>query len=154
MLDAINEITYWHWIIFGLVLAVLEIFSLSFIMLWFGLGALAVGFLLLFIEISLTFQILLWVLLSGFTVYAWFQWVKPLFKTETLSGMSREKMLGQVGTVIELDLSRQGRGKLRFPSPILGDDEWQIISEDDLEVGCRVIVKEFSGNSLIVAKFK
>jgi membrane protein implicated in regulation of membrane protease activity len=68
--------------------------------------------------------------------------------------MSREKMIGQVGTVIELNLSHEGRGKMRFPAPILGDDEWQFICVDTIEVGSRVIVKEFSGNSLIVSKFK
>jgi membrane protein implicated in regulation of membrane protease activity len=80
--------------------------------------------------------------------------VSPRFKTKTLSGMSREKMIGQVGTVIELNLRHKGRGRLRFPAPILGDDEWQFICEDIVKVGCRVIVKEFSGNSLIVTKFK
>ena len=154
MIEGLSEIAYWHWIIFGLLLSLSEIFVMSFVLLWFGLGAIAVGLLLLVFEIPITIQILLWIIISSFNVFAWFRWISPRFKTKTLSGMSREKMIGQVGTVIELNLSHKGRGKLRFPAPILGDDEWQIICEDIVEVGCRVIVKEFSGNSLIVTKFK
>ncbi len=68
--------------------------------------------------------------------------------------MAREKMLGQVGTVIEFSPVHEGRGQLRFSAPILGSDEWQFICDEELEVGTRVTVKEFSGNSLIVSKFK
>jgi len=155
MLDGLNEtIAYWHWIIFGLLLSLSEIFAMSFVLLWFGVSAIMVGVFLAIFEFSVTFQILLWMFLSAFNVYAWFKWVSPRFKTKTLSGMAREKMIGQVGTVIELNLSHKGRGKLRFPAPILGDDEWQFICEDEIEIGSRVVVSEFSGNSLIVTSFK
>lgn len=153
MLEILNEIIeYWHWIIFGLVLSLCEIFAVSFVLLWFGLSAILVGVLLLLFDISLTSQIFIWVILSSFIVYAWFKWVSPRFKTKTLSGMAREKMIGQVGTVIEFNSAHSGRGRLRFPAPILGTDEWNFLCEESLEVGCRVVVKEFSGNSLIVAK--
>ena len=68
--------------------------------------------------------------------------------------MAREKMIGQIGTVIEYNSVHAGRGKLRFPAPVLGDDEWQFICEEEVVVGCRVVVQEFSGNSLIVNKVK
>jgi len=155
MIDGLNiTIEYWHWIIFGLLLSVSEIFVLSFVLLWFGLSAILVGILLALVEFSLTLQILLWILLSVFNIFAWFKWISPRLKNKTLSGMAREKMLGQVGTVIEFNPIHEGRGKLRFPAPILGADEWQFICEDDLQVGTRVTVKEFSGNSLIVTKLK
>jgi hypothetical protein len=155
MIEGLNAtIAYWHWIIFGLVLSLCEIFAMSFVLLWFGLSAIIVGFLLAIFKFSLTYQILLWMLLSAFNVFAWFKWVSPKFKTKTLSGMAREKMLGQVGSVIEFNSMHTGRGKLRFPAPILGADEWQFICAETLEVGSRVIVKEFSGNSLIVTKLK
>ena len=44
------------------------------------------------------------------------------------------------------------RGKVRFPAPVLGSDEWLIISQDELVVGDRVSVKDLSGNALIVEK--
>lgn len=155
MIDELNAtIAYWHWIVFGLLLSLCEIFSLSFILLWFGLGAIIVGILLTLVDFSITIQILLWMFISAFNVYAWFKWVSPRFKTKTLSGMAREKMIGQVGTVIEFNAMHKSRGKLRFSAPILGSDEWQFIAEDTIEVGSRVVVTEFSGNSLIVTKLK
>lgn len=65
--------------------------------------------------------------------------------------MSREGMIGQVGSVIEYNSVHEGRGTLRFPAPILGNDEWQFICTDTVDVGDRVIVREFSGNALIVS---
>ncbi len=153
MIDGLNiSIEYWHWIIFGLLLSLSEIFILSFVLLWFGLSAIAVGLLLAVIELSITAQIILWILFSVFNLFAWFKWVSPRLKNKTLSGMAREKMLGQVGSVIEFNVAHEGRGTLRFPAPILGADEWQFICEEKLDVGTRVIVKEFSGNSLIVTR--
>lgn len=68
--------------------------------------------------------------------------------------MARETMIGQVGTVIEFNAVHEGKGTLRFPAPVLGSDEWNFFCEEALELGCRVVVKDFSGNSLIVAKLK
>ncbi len=155
MIEGTNiTLAYWHWIIFGLLLSLSEIFVMSFVLLWFGLSAIMVGLLMTIVELSLTSQVLLWMFLSAFNVFAWFKWVSPRLKNKTLSGMSREKMLGQVGTVIEFNPMHEGRGQLRFPAPILGTDEWQFICDEKLEVGTRVTVKEFSGNSLIVSKLK
>lgn len=153
MLENLNEIIeYWHWIVFGLVLSMCEIFAVSFVLLWFGLSAISVGLLLLVFDISVTYQIFIWIVVSSIIVYSWFKWISPRIKTKTLSGMASEKMLGQIGTVIEFNSFHNGRGKLRFPAPILGADEWNFICEENVEVGGRVIVKDFSGNSLIVSK--
>jgi hypothetical protein len=65
--------------------------------------------------------------------------------------MAYEAMLGQVGMVIEWNAA-SSRGRLRFPAPIVGNDEWLFICEDAVDVGDRVRVKEFSGNTLIVSK--
>jgi len=145
-----TEIAYWHWLIFGFSLALAEILLLSFISLWFGLSACLVGLILLIIPLSFTQQLTLWISLSIFIVFAWFKWVSPHFKTKSLSGMALENMLGQIGTVIEYNSAHEGRGTLRFPAPILGNDEWQFICTETVEVGSRVMVKEFSGNTLIV----
>ncbi len=155
MLEWLNaNIAYWHWIVFGLLLILTEIMTVSFILLWFGVSAILVGVLLWLLPISLTMQLLIWTLLSLFNVFAWFKWVSPHLKNKTLSGMAKEKMIGQIGTVIDYNSVQPDRGLLRFPAPILGNDEWQFICSDEIEVGSRVIVKEFSGNTLIVNCFK
>jgi hypothetical protein len=44
------------------------------------------------------------------------------------------------------------RGKVRFTTPVLGDDEWDFICDIDVSIGDRVYIKEISGNTLIVTK--
>lgn len=146
-------IGYWHWIVMGLILSLGEILVASFVLLWFGLSAIIVGILLMVFPLPITAQLLLWVLLSLFFVFAWFKWITPRIKNASLSGMARESMLGQIGTVIEYNSVQPGRGVVRFPAPILGDDEWQFICSESVEVGSRVIVQEFSGNTLMVSPY-
>lgn len=153
MIEWLNaNIAYWHWIVLGLFLSLSEILVMSFVLLWFGLSAIVVGILLWIFPFPVTLQLLIWLFLSLFNVYGWFKWISPRIKDATLSGMSRESMIGQIGTVIEYNSVQPGRGKMRFPAPILGDDEWQFICSEEVQIGNRVVVQEFSGNSLIVSK--
>lgn len=145
------NIAYWHWLIFGLSLALAEILLVSFVALWFGVSAIIVGLLLWIVPFSFTVQLMLWIILSIIIVFSWFKWVSPHLKNKTFSGMAREGMIGQTGTVIEYNSVHEGRGTLRFPAPILGNDEWQFICTDTVEIGDRVMVREFSGNALIVS---
>jgi len=70
------QMLYWHWLVLGLLLVVGEIFIPSFTILWFGLGALVVGLIELFVPMSLSTQVLLWTLSSvGFTLI-WFKIIK------------------------------------------------------------------------------
>jgi membrane protein implicated in regulation of membrane protease activity len=120
--------------------------------LWFGAAALVLGVILLaFPDIPLNLQIFGWTALSCLFTWLWFKFLKPLSKDKTLAGLSREAMIGQIGQVIAIP-REHARGMLRFPAPILGSDEWQFISQDNLVAGDRVRVIEISGNSLIVVK--
>lgn len=146
------EIVYWYWLLLGIVLAGAEMFLASFTLLWFGLGALVVGLLLLiFPSMSLSFQIVLWIIFSCACAVFWFWYFQPRMVDKTKAGIAREAAIGESGTVIKLPLDGQ-RGTVRFTTPILGDDEWAFICEQDIQVGDRVFIKDFSGNTLIVIK--
>jgi membrane protein implicated in regulation of membrane protease activity len=146
------DILYWHWIVFGIALMLSEIVLLSFFILWFGAAAIVIGCLLyLFPGMSTTWQILLWAILSTGLAWAWFKYLKPLSIDKTKAGLSKEAISGEIGLVLSVP-NEQKRGKLRFPAPILGDDEWLIMSQDDLTVGDSVSVLDVSGNTLIVRK--
>ncbi len=143
---------YWHWIVLGIVLTLSEIFIGSFFIFWFGVSAIVVGIILLLLpDMTIAIQILIWAILSGAFALAWFKYLKPLSRDKTKAGLSKEALLGQVGQVISPP-NVEKRGMIRFPAPVLGSDEWMIISNDALEVGDRVSVTELSGNSLIVTK--
>jgi len=147
------EILPWHWIVFGIALMISEIFLATFFILWFGAAAVAVGVVLYVVpNLSLSWQILLWTIVSSVLAYAWFKFLKPLSIDRTKAGLSKEAIMGEVGQVLVVPTGDK-RGKLRFPAPILGDDEWIIISTDNLALGDRVSVVDVSGNSLIVAKY-
>ena len=146
------QMLYWHWVVLGIGLVLLEIVLPSFTALWFGAAAIVVGvLLLLFPDMSLTIQVILWTVLSVVLTWLWFMYLKPLAIDRTKAGLSREAILGEVGQVISVP-NGERRGILRFPAPVLGSDEWQFISQENLAIGDRVHVIDVSGNSLIVAK--
>jgi membrane protein implicated in regulation of membrane protease activity len=146
------EIEYWHWVVFGVLLVLSEIALTTFFIFWFGIAAIIVGAVLFFLpELSLSWQIFIWTILSSVLAFFWFKYLKPLSIDRTKAGLSREAILGEVGQVISVP-SADKRGRLRFPAPILGADEWLIISSEHLAEGDRVRVKDVSGNTLIVEK--
>lgn len=144
------ELLYWHWIVFGIGLMLLEIFLPTFTALWFGAGAVIVGvLLLLFPELNPTVQVLIWSVMSVLFTWGWFKYLKPLSIDKTKAGLSREAIIGEVGRVLTVPTDER-RGSLRFPAPILGSDEWLFITEETVAIGDRVRVIDVSGNSLIV----
>lgn len=145
------KILYWHWLVFGMILMLLELAVPSFTIFWFGLGGLVVGvLLLLFAEMPLALQIFLWVIASVGFVLFWFRVLKPKMKDQTMAGISREAVLGETAMVIRKPEGDR-RGQLRFAVPVLGSETWDFISDDLLEVGDRVMVKEVSGNTMVVS---
>jgi membrane protein implicated in regulation of membrane protease activity len=146
------EIQYWHWVILGVLLVLGELALTTFFVLWFGVAAIVVGVILFFAPaLSLSWQILIWTVLSTLLAAVWFKYLKPLSIDRTKAGLSREAIVGEVGQVISVPVENR-RGRMRFPAPILGNDEWQIISNESLSEGDRVRVKDVSGNSLVVEK--
>ena len=146
------EVLPWHWVVFGIALVVSEAFLATFFILWFGVAAVIVGGLLLVLPaLPLPWQVFMWSLLSVSVAVAWFKYLKPLAVDRTKAGLSLEALTGEVGQVLKVPTA-ENRGTLRFPAPLLGNDEWLIISQDQLEIGDRVSVSAISGNALIVAK--
>ena len=143
---------YWHWIVFGIVLMITEIFLGSFFIFWFGAAAVVVGLLMVPLpNMSVIAQIILWVISSSSFAFAWFKLIKPLNIDKTKAGLSKEALVGEIGQVLRAP-DGEKRGKVRFPAPLLGSDEWLIISQDNLDIGDRVSVVDLSGNALIVEK--
>lgn len=144
------QVLYWHWLVFGMILILLELAVPSFTIFWFGLGGLIVGFLLLLVPgIDLTWQILLWLIASTMFVIFWFRVLKPHMADRTKSGMSREAVLGETAIVIRVPEGAR-RGEIRFSVPMLGSDTWPFICTDKVAVGDRVTVQEIAGNTLLV----
>jgi membrane protein implicated in regulation of membrane protease activity len=144
------DVQYWHWLVFGLILIIAEIFIPSFTIFWFGLGALAVGGILWVSPMELTAQLLLWAFFSALLTAFWFVVMKPRMLDKTRAGMSREALLGETGQVISVPEGDR-RGIVRFTKPLLGSDEWSFICDEPVQLGDRVQIRDVSGNTLIVA---
>lgn len=146
------KILYWHWLAFGIILIIAEIFIPSFTIFWFGLGALIVGGLLFFLpHLSLNWQLFVWAVSSCLFTLFWFKFFKPRMTDRTKAGISREAILGESGLVVKIP-AKDNRGIVRFTTPLLGADEWPFICEKPVSVGDRVSVTDISGNTLIVEK--
>jgi membrane protein implicated in regulation of membrane protease activity len=146
------KLLYWHWLVFGMLLIIVELFIPTFTIFWFGLGGLMVGVgLWLVPSLSLSWQLFIWAMASCLFAILWFKFFKPMMSDRTKAGIPREAALGESGRVIKPP-HEGNRGIVRFTTPLLGTDEWPFICEQPVMVGDRVFVKDVSGNTLIVEK--
>ena len=107
--------------------------------------------LLLVVNLSFAWQILLWTVFSVAFTVLWFKYFKPKMVDRTTAGITRDAAIGESGQVIKVP-TEHSRGQVRFTTPVLGDDEWDFICEAEVSLGDRVFIKEISGNTLIVVK--
>ena len=143
---------WWHWIIFGLCLAMAELLIPAFFILWFGIGALNVGLILLVSpDLGTSTQLLLWAAFSTALVLFWFRYLKP--KTMTAVGTSMAHVTGEVGVLVS-DLCPNTRGQGRFQKPVLGSDLWERYAASTIKAGARVRIVNVEGSFIKVEEAK
>lgn len=151
MMEIIWMIEPWHWLVFGFLLMIAEIFIPTFASLWFGAAAVIVAALAWFLPVPIVIQILIWLSLSILFMFAWIKYIKPLSMDRRKASLSGSTIIGETGMVI-VKPSAKGLGMLRFSVPIFGADEWVCRSTDDtIQAGDRVVVTGIEGDELIVA---
>ena len=147
------KLLWWHWLAFGLVLVGLELVVPSFTIVWFGIAACLVGFLLLLVpSMTLALQILIWAAASAACTWFWFRYFKPKMHDRTTSGMSHEAIVGETGMMLRGVASPLDRGRIRFAVPVLGAEEWDCISNDPLRAGDYARVTGIEGHVLTVKR--
>lgn len=144
------EILYWHWVVLGIGLILLELVIPSFTALWFGLGAIAVGLMLVFDpEFSLTVQIASWAIISAGLTTLWFKYLKP--SNKKTHDITQNDVEGEMGLVIVKPTSHRN-GKVRFSIPLLGMDEWDFKTEDEVDIGDQIQIVNIEKGLLIAIK--
>jgi membrane protein implicated in regulation of membrane protease activity len=145
------EFLWWHWVVFGIVLMLLELAVPAFFLVWFGLAAIVVGVLLaIFPALALHYQIVAWTICAVLLIWLWFKVFKPqVFKTR--AGMSRGSLIGEIGLVTR-DIRPYEKGQIRFQKPILGEEVWESMADVEIRSGERVRVLDVEGNTLKVVK--
>ena len=144
----------WHWLVLGFVLLIIEMFVPTFASLWFGGAAIIVAALAWLLPISVSMQIIIWLVLSAIFLLAWFKFIKPLSVDRTKAGLGGSIIIGETGMIIVApQLNRAG--VVRFSVPIVGAAEWMCrTSGEQVAVGDRVIVTDIVGNELIVSSMQ
>jgi membrane protein implicated in regulation of membrane protease activity len=138
---------WYHWAILVVVLVVAELMVPAFVLVWFGLGALAVA-LLVAMAPSLDFivQLLVWITASVALVFLWFKVFKP-HQHKTLDGRSSAQAIGEVGLLVT-DIEPFMKAKVRFQTPLIGSDVWECVSDEKIKAGSRVKVVSVEGSFL------
>lgn len=145
-------VEWWHWIVLGLGLAMTELAVPAFFIVWFGIGAIAVGIVLLVVPgLAIATQILLWAILSTVLVIFWFRYLKP--RTVSSVGTSAAQLVGEVGILLS-DLGPQTRGFVRFQKPVLGADRWECYADQHIKMGERVRIVRVEGSFIKVEEAK
>ncbi|MDP1526298.1 MAG: NfeD family protein [Rhodocyclaceae bacterium] len=144
------EPEWWHWAVGGIVLMLAELVVPSFVLIWFGLGALVVALAVSMASIGLTAQLGLWLIVSLALVAGWFKVFKPSMH-KTRIGMSDANVIGEVGVLVH-DVAHFTKGQVRFQKPILGADVWECIADEAIKSGERVKVLDVEGSFLKVGR--
>ncbi|MDR2093132.1 MAG: NfeD family protein [Azoarcus sp.] len=142
---------WWVWIVGGIALVLLELAIPSFFVIWFGLGALLVGLLLLIAPgLPLSGQLLLWAASSTVMTVLWFRYFKR-FTNQTPIGTADGDVIGEIGLLVHA-VAPFTRGKVRFQRPILGAEEWPCAADAEIDIGTRVKVVSVEGSFVKVEK--
>ena len=145
------EILWWHWIVLGIVLMLLELAVPAFFLIWFGAAAVLVGVAVaIFPAFPFAWQVIAWTLGSLVLVWFWFKIFRRSFH-KTRAGQSKGSFIGEIGLVIR-DIRPFEKGQVRFQKPVLGDEVWECVADDEIKTGERVRVFDVEGNILKVGR--
>src|SRR5436190_22248413 len=141
------------WAILGAILIVAEIFTTGFVLLWFGIGALAAGLAALLGVNNIILQFLIFAVVSIALTAASRTIFVNYFSREKTGGDLKsgvEALPGKIGTVVS-----SSRGALHEGAVKVFGSTWTAYpddGEDSLEAGDRVEVARVQGASIYVRR--
>ncbi len=145
---------YWIlWCVLGAVLIVAEVFTTGFVLLWFGIGALAAGFAAIVGIDNLALQFVIFALVSvGLTAASRTIFVNYFSREKTGDSLRTgvDSLPGKIGTVVSSSRGAMQEGAVKvfgstwtaYPAP----------GESPLEAGERVRVERIEGSSIYVRR--
>jgi membrane protein implicated in regulation of membrane protease activity len=141
------------WTILGVILIIAEVFTPGFVLLWFGIGALAAAFASLVGISSLTLQFLTFAIVSvALTAASRTIFVNYFSRERTGNDLKTgvDALPGKVGTVVS-----SSKGALHEGAVKVYGSTWTAYpaeGEDPLEAGDRVAVERVQGASIYVRR--
>lgn len=147
MIEFLNEsILWWHWIVFGIILLIVDMSLATFFILGLGAAAVIVGAIDLLVMTTFTQELSIWMVLAILIIAGWFKWFRQ--KPLTQSGQSNYR-LDTLGTVTQA-IEPHSRGKVTFDTPVLGNTTWHATSKIAIEVNTRVQIVQINGQLIEV----
>ena len=136
------------WTIFGVILIVAEIFTLGFVLFWFGIGALVAAF-AGFLGVGFIGQFLIFATVSISLTFLSRKIFHGYQNKDILTGI--DSIIGQIGTVSDSSKGALNKGEVK----VFGST-WSAISEDgeNLLEGEKVEVVQVKGTTIYVRKYK
>ena len=129
------------WIVLGLAIMSLELFMPGFIIVFFGLGAVLTGLLLLFVPMGVNTQLVLFTVISIVLLAAFRRMAQGYFVGRTANtnptGAPMEKFTGETAVVTEDIIPNSPRGKVEFHGSF-----WNADADVELAKGQKVTVLE------------
>lgn len=146
----LESITYWHWLGFGVFLAILDVLiGAHFILLWSGLAAVSAGLCLYLVpSMGWEWQFLIFGLGVFMSLVVWRFYLKKMPRVSSAPHLNRraDQYLGRDFTLEQGIVN--GRGHMR-----VDDTQWRIEGED-FPKGTRVKVVAVDGVVLKVEKLE
>jgi len=137
-----THILWWHWVVFGLILILLELADGSFLMLGLGSAAVFTGAIHYFFHPKITIELLMWAFLSVAYIFIWKKFIHD--KVEGTKTGQSDSDIGEVGIVIA-PITRYKEGRVRFDVPVIGSRVWLAIANEDIPVGTEVELIDIDG---------
>ena len=138
------------WLICGVSLLLIDVLLLnSYILLWFGAGAMAAGATIyLAPSMPVYGQLGLFGAYSALFLGAWLKLVRPKFERKALR-KAREELAGVKAGVVRFS---HGKGTLRLQSPIGGRVVWSFVCDGALKPGDSVTIAGLDDSGVIRAE--
>jgi len=147
MITFLNEfMLWWHWIVLGIILLIIEMNLGTFFMLGLGAAAILVGVIDRLFGTTFNTELFVWILLSLLSIAAWFKWFRQPHQSD--SGQSNYR-LDTLGRVLE-EIEPHSRGKVKFDLPVLGNTIWHATAKVKIAKDTRVAIVQINGQLIEV----
>lgn len=144
------ELEWFHWFVLGIGFVLLELSTLSFYVLLFGLGALVVAATTyLFPDLPVPAQLALFSMSSAAAVVSWLV-VQRHRRSSVQIDKAQVEFLGETGLLVK-PIGADQVGLVRFQRPVMGEDEWRCIASEPIPAGSRVRIEKVHESVLTVS---
>ena len=140
MTPFLANLEFWHWMVLGVALVIIEVFAPGVFFLWLGISAGIVGIVLWLIPgLGWEYQLLLFAILSVASVVIVRRYLTthPLESDEPNLNLRGHQYVGRTFTLKEPVIN--GQGKIQ-----VDDSTWKI-SCDDCDAGTKVVINGVDG---------